>query len=213
MTKKRPWKMLLFTLPLLLSESSVVEAGTITSNFHLRGNTATAIFRTLDAQNPCVENFVSVVTSDLIEKVSPGGKTVTLGTALTIFQANTCTQTLLFDGFQEVATQTFRLAGDVSSATLSFTSPIFDDVLDQVVNVQVNLAFTANGKAQNLHSKDTFEDPELGIKILLKTRSMLAEATASGTVVVDGYNFTQQPTTNATIQKQNDGTLSITKTE
>jgi hypothetical protein len=74
------------------------------------------------------------------------------------------------------------------------------------------LSWKATAKAEFVHTKETFQDPELGIKITAQSRGRLAEAVATGMVVGDGQNFTPEASDTATIQKQNDGVLTIQKT-
>jgi hypothetical protein len=213
MTSGKRWSKLVFILPLLLAATWAANAANTVENFRLKGNTVTALFLALDPLDSCVENFVSVVAADVIQKVSPGGHTLNAGTVLTVVQDDVCNGIELFNGSGETLSQVFQVAGDVTSASLTATVPVADQVSNQIVNVQVNLIWKATGKPVFMQAKDTFRDPELGIKIQTQTRSTQAEATASGTVVADGYNFTQVPTNNATIQKQNDGTLTIQKTQ
>jgi hypothetical protein len=207
-----------FILPLLFAAtwaaSPVVTAATTIENFHLKGNTVTAIFEAFDPQDPCLLNFVSVFASDQIDKVSPGGKksTANVGTILTILQRDVCTDTPLFEGVSLPASHSFQVAGDLRSATLSAEVPVLNTVTSLVTTFQANLTFQATTASEFLHAKETFSDPELGIKLMSQSVSWIAQATATGTVVGDGQNFTPEPSDSATIQKQNDGTLLIQKT-
>ena len=214
MTPKILWSRWVLISPLLIATASAVFAATSTSNFRLKGNTATAIFEAFDPQDPCLLNFVSVFASDQIDKVSPGGKksTANVGTVLVVVQRDVCTDTPLFDGVGGPASHSFQVAGDLRSVILSAQVLVFNNATSLTTTFQVNLTFQATTAAEFLHSKETFSDPELGIKITSQSVSWIAQATATGTVVGDGQNFTPEPSDTATIQKQNDGTLSIQKT-
>jgi len=206
-----------FILPLLLAAtwaaSSAVIAATTTTNFRLKGDTVVATFEAFDPQDPCLLDFVSVAASDLVEKMSPGGKkTADAGTLLLIIQRDVCTDTVLFGGFGGPASQSFQVAGDLKSATLSAQVPVFNNVTSLTTTFQVNLTFQATGAAEFLHLKETFQDPDLGIKITSQSVSWTSPATATGTVSGVGQNFTPEPSDSATIQKENDGTLTIQKT-
>jgi hypothetical protein len=98
----------LLILALLLAASSAATAATTVSNFRLKGNTATAMFDPLDPLDSCLENFVSVASSDLIEKVLPNGRTAALRTVLVVIQRDVCTDTVLFSGDGEATTHNFR---------------------------------------------------------------------------------------------------------
>src|SRR5262245_20448334 len=104
---------------LMLAGVGAGEAADVVSNYRLRGNTVTAMFLANDTLNPCVENFVLVLTSDQVEKVSPGPRTISIGTILTVIQQDTCAGTELFRGFAETNSQSFKVTGDVTTATVS----------------------------------------------------------------------------------------------
>lgn len=161
---------------------------------------------------PCVESLVSVVASDLIEKVSTGGRTVSLRTVLMVIQRDACTDTPLFSGEGDTANHTFVVAGDLGSATLTAAVPVVDAISLQTFPFQVNLSWKATGKPEFLKSKETFRDPDFGIKIKTMSRSTQVEATATGTAFGIGQNHTPDASDTATIQKQNDGTHTVQKT-
>ena len=213
MISKTRWTRSIFILPLLLMVSPAAIAATTSMSFRLKGNTATAVFQWTDPLDPCVENFVSVVASDLIEKVSPpGGRTGNPGTVLVVLQRDACTDTPLFVGQGDTASLTFHVAGNLASATLTATVPVFDVISLETVPFQVNLSWKADGKPERLKNKETFADPDLGIKIKAMSRSTQVEATATGTVFGIGQNYAADASDTATIQKQNDGTHTVQKT-
>src|SRR5439155_6932917 len=113
-----------------------------------------------------------------------------------------CTGVLLFDGMCETAAQSFQVAEDLRSVTLSAQVPVDDAVTRLTYSFQVNLTFQAIGAAEFLHSKEMFVDRELGI-IVTQLVGFIAPATATGTVFGLGQNFTPEPSDTATIQKEN----------
>jgi hypothetical protein len=159
-----------------------------------------------------LENLVFVAASDLVEKISPGDRTPDVRTVLEVIQRDICTSLLLFAGSGETADHIFQVAGNLSSANLTASVMVFDIVTQLTSTFDVNLSWKATAKAEFVHTKETFQDPELGIKITAQSRGRLAEAVATGMVVGDGQNFTPQASDTATIQKQNDGVLTIQKT-
>jgi hypothetical protein len=212
MTSRMRWKKPVFILSLLLAATWTANAANTVTNFRLKDETATAMFQAGDPLDPCLESLVSVVASDDIEKVSPGGPTPALRTVLVVIQRDACTNTVLFGGQGDTTNHTFQVASNLGSATLTATVPLEDAVSTLVFPFQVSMTWEATGKPQFVHFKETFQDPEVGIKITARSRSTLAEATASGTVFGLGQNHTPEASDSATIQKQFDGTLVIQKT-
>jgi hypothetical protein len=79
-------------------------------------------------------------------------------------------------------------------------------------NFELNLTWKATSKATTTNTNELFKDRTVGIKVMTRSHSTMAEAVATGTVVGLGYNFTPKPSETATIQRQNDGTHSVQKT-
>jgi len=186
-----------------------------TLQFKVKGNTALATFQSADPQDPCIENFVTVVASDLMEKTLPGsgGKITTVRTVLIVGQRDICLSLTLLTCEGETSDQAFRLADDLSSAALSTTVPVLDLVSHDFVNFEVNLTWTAQGQPVFEQTKETFQDKDLGILIVSQTRGTHVEAEATGTVVGLGQNFTPEPSESAALEKVNDGTIVIQKTK
>jgi hypothetical protein len=211
MTSRIRWSRWVLILLLPIVASSAVTAATTSENFRLKGETLMATFEAFDPLDPCLLNFVAVTAADTIEKTSPGGKkTIRNGIVLVVIQRDVCTDSVLFDGMGIATNQTFQVAGNLSSATLTAQVQVFEGEVG--FPFQVNLTWTATGKAELLHSKETFRDAELGIRILSQSVSSIAPATASGTVFGLGQNFTPEASDTGSIQTQNDGSLLIQKT-
>jgi hypothetical protein len=201
-----------FILSLLLAGGSAAHAAEVT-NFRLKGDSATALFQAADPSDPCLENVVSVASAEKIQKVSPpGSQTPAPSTVLTVVQVDVCTNTILFVGVGDTTSHSFQVAGNLSSATLTATVLVVDLVSQQGFTFQVNLVWTATGKPQFLHSKETFRDPDLGIRIRTLIHGRQVEAIATRTVVKGAENFTPEISDTATIQKESDGSLIIEKT-
>jgi hypothetical protein len=207
-TNKKYWVLVLI-LPLLLVGTAASAA--TTENFRLKGTTVTARFTAPDSNDPCLEFFVFVSAADLVEKVTSSGQTAATRTVLEAIQFDACAEVIIQDFGGDTMDQTLRVASDLSSATLTATVPVLDIISQTGSIFQVNLIFTATGPAQTTQLKETFVDKDLGIKIKTISRSTVAEASATGTVVEGGQNWTPGPSDTATIQKQNDGSLAIQK--
>jgi hypothetical protein len=214
MTSRKRWSKSVFILSLLLAATwtaNAADAANTVENFRLKGNTATALFQAADPLDPCLENVASVVASDTIEKVLPGGRTAALSTVLAVIQRDVCTDFLLFSGVGDTADSTLEVASDLSSATLTATVPVLDTLSHQTFPFHVNLVWQATRKGVFQNTKETFKDKDLGIMITTFTRSRQAPATATETVFGDGQNFTPEASDDATIQKENDGTHFVEK--
>ena len=201
----------LLALWLLVGPSLTGWADTTTSHFKVKGDTAVVSFQATDPQEPCLENFVSVVASDLMEKVSPeGGPTSTVRTMLIVGQVDVCLGISLFSGQGETPEHAFQFS--LSSATLTTTVPVFDSISRQMYVFDVDLTWIAQGAPVSHHDQETFRDKELGIKINTHLRGRHAPAVATGTIVGLGRNFTPEPSTSAELQTQNNGTVIVEKT-
>jgi hypothetical protein len=210
---------------LLVGIGSPGSADTTKSHFKIKGDTAVASFQAIDPQDPCLEYFVSVVTSDRMEKVSPGGgPTSTVQTVLLVGLRDPCLDISTMSAEGETPEHAFQIAHDLSFATLRATVPVFNLSDLQWYTFAVNLTWMAQGKATRHHDKETFHDKDLGLKITSHLRGEHAKAQATGTVVaVDvpltqfpavrlGQNVTPEPSDTAELQTQNSGSIIIEKT-
>jgi hypothetical protein len=200
-----------FTAVLFLAVGSTAWAKTIKTKFQVKGDTAMAVFQATDPDDPCIENFATVVASNLMEKQKPGGKTETVRTLLVVGRTDTCLGINLFSGDGETTDQSFQFS--LSSARLTTTMFVFDSVSLQDYEFEVDMTWTAEGPAVFHRCKETFRDKELGLKILTQLRGRHAPAEAVGTVVGVGENFTPEPSDEAELQTRNDGTIIIEKTQ
>ena len=74
-------------------------ADTTATHFNVKGETAVATFQATNPQDPCIQNFVTVVASDRMEKLSPGGgPTSTVGKVMIVGQTDDCLGVTLFSG-------------------------------------------------------------------------------------------------------------------
>jgi hypothetical protein len=148
-----------------------------------------------------------------MQKISPGGEpTSMVGTVLVVAALDVCQGITLLSGGGEASDQAFRLAGDLSAATLSTTIRVLDTVSFQIITFDVNLTWTATGEPVFEQTKEMFRDRDLGLLIVTQIRGWHAPAVATGTVVGLGRNFTPEPSTSAELEKVNDGTIVIEMT-
>jgi hypothetical protein len=202
----------LVTAWLFVSPSSPGRADTITLHLKVKGDTAVASFDTTDPEDPCIQSFVSVVASDVIEKQLPDGKTVRFRTPLIVSQRDVCLGINLLSAEGETPRQSFQCANDLRSATLRTTVPVFDSLTLQFYDFDVDLTWIAQGAPVFHHCKETFRDKELGLRINSHLRGRHAAAEAIGTIVGLDRNLTPGPSVSDELQTENAGTIIIEKT-
>lgn len=172
-----------------------------------------ATFEAFNPDDSCIQHFVTVVASDLMEKVSPvGGPTTEGRTLLIVGQTDVCLGITLVSGQGETSQHSFQFASDLRSATLEATVVVFDSVSLQDYDFDVYLTWTATGAMVSHHSKEMIHVKELGLKIITHLRGRHAPAVASGIVLGLGINFTPEPSDNADLQTENNGSIVIEKT-
>jgi hypothetical protein len=216
MTLGMRWSKWVLILPPLLAvtwAAGVVNAATMVSNFRLHGDTVNAVFRAMEPGSTCIEVFALVSGADQVVKIAPGNEvTVVKATTIQLIRRDLCTDTVLLDAEGLTESQTFRVAGDASSAKLTTSLFMLDSVSNTVDLFEIDLTWNASEKAQHVHAKEVVVLPELGLKVQSQSRGKMADAVATGTVMGFGFNFTPAPSESATIVRQNDGTLIVEKT-
>jgi hypothetical protein len=216
MTLGMRWSKWFLILPLLFAANSAATATTTVTNLRLKGDLATALFRSTSADG-CVETFVSLQAGDVIEKVSGDGKTTSGRVTIFVVQTDVCQEDgpiVFFVADGESRNITFQVAGNASKATLAASIEVLDGITGLLYTLQVNLTWKATEKPEFTNTKETFTDPDLGITIKSKSRGIFAAATATGTVMGLGQNLTPEASEEAetNIQRAAEATLTIEKT-
>ena len=199
------------SLAFLSFSVQTVAAATVTK-LQLKGDTITAQFDALDPEENCLENFVFVVASDMIQKESQTERTRTVSLMLSIVQKDICTEVVLFSGEGAIAAPDLEIAANLKSATLTAKVPVFDTISQQSVTFDAHLVWNATAKPKVVNSTDIFRDRGLGIFIKSVTHSKQAQAIATGTVFGNGQHFTPEASDMATIENNKDSSLTIEKT-
>jgi hypothetical protein len=195
-------------------------AETSVSHFKIKGETLIASFHAADPNDSCVEFFVTVMASDLVERTSPPKTKV--AQPLVILSADVrdkCLGIPLFIGLNanlDQAPQILQIARDLQSATLKATMPVFDFTSLQTDDFDIDLTWTATGPALRQNSKETFRDRDLGIFIQTHLKGVAAPAEVVGTVIGTAIglqlNFTPESSIDAEILRVNNSSLIIEKT-
>ncbi len=117
------------------------------------------------------------------------------------------TDTYLEFAFGSTSTATFQVGSQLSSATLSATIPVTDEVTGHTFNVSVSVNWTATGPIQSeqstlhFHTKGFTENDQFNAK--------LRDAQASGTISDGTTNFSPSPSDFAQIGRFNQGDVFI----
>jgi hypothetical protein len=202
-----------YALVLLVSLGSPGWADTTAAHFSVKADTAIAVFEATSPTDACLVFTVMVIASDQMQKLSPdGGPIASVETMLIVAIEDVCQGITLLSGEGETAQPSFRMAGDLRSATLTATVPVLDNITGQLINYSVNLTWTATGQPVFEQSKETFRDRDLGIFAVVQFRGRTVDAEATGTVAGLGENFTPAPSTSAQLLTQNDGFVTIEMT-
>ena len=166
--------------------------------YKFKGYSAAAFFSTTDPSG-CIVTGGSVFVFENISHRRPGPGSPTADVFIDLFKEDTCTGTGLLSASNLAPADivNFQVAGNLDSATLLATVPMFDFVSNTAFDLTVDLTWTGTSSLghQNSQFKQNFE----GCHINLKNNSAFRYAEASGTVSDGTTNFTPSPSTQGTI--------------
>jgi hypothetical protein len=166
--------------------------------FKFRDDSASAFFSDIGPSG-CINTGGSVFAFEDISHSPPGPGSSTAAVLIDLFQFDFCTDTPLLSasGSAELTDSDFQVAGNLDSATLHATVPMFDNVSGTAFDLTVDLTWTSTSSLghQSSHIKVNFQ----GCHVNLKNNSAFRFAEASGTVSDGTTNFTPSPSTQATI--------------
>jgi len=157
-----------------------------------------AAFADFDSVSGCVDTFVSV---DGTSTRNQNFADVFIG------QFDFCTDTDLLIAFGSTSAATFQVGSQFSSATLSATIPVTDELTGNTFNVSVSVNWTATGPIQSevstfhFHTKGFTENDQFNAKF--------RDAQASGTISDGTTNFSPSPSDFAQIGRFNQGDVLI----
>jgi hypothetical protein len=204
---------------ILVAEAPTARAETMVSHIKIKGETVVATFNAISPDDPRLEFFVTVVASDLVERISPPKSKIAQPRALLVVGLlDRCLGINLMSAVGETseAPQTLQIARDLGSATLKATVPVFDSVSLQDFDFELDLTWTATAPADRQNTKETLRDRDLGIFIKTHLKGVAARAAVVGTVIGTAIglqlNFTPEPSIDAEIMRVNNSSLVIEKT-
>ena len=140
-----------------------------------------------DSTHGCFEKF-AFVQGDVGRIKITGKPTVQSDAVVFISKVNNCTGTTLVEAFGVISPSSFHAARDASSATLTDTIPVFDDVSGTSFDVRVNMTWTNLDSTAKVSDVSHFKAP--GFKELDKFSGTAAlDPVASGTITAGATNY------------------------
>ena len=189
---------LLVVLALVVATLSQPIHASAADVFKFRGHSASAFFSSMDPSG-CINTGGSVFAFENISHSPPGPGSSTAAVLVDLFQYDFCTDTLLLSasGDADLTSSDFQVTGNLDSATLHATVPVYNNAAETAFDVTVDLTWTSTSSLghQNSQYKVNFQ----GCHYNLKNNSAFRYAEASGTVSDGTINFTPDPSTEATI--------------
>lgn len=186
------------------SQSSAASAADV---YKFKGYSASAFFSTTDPTG-CIVTGGSVFVFENISHSPPGPGSSSADVLVDFFKSDICTNTILMSASNTAPAeiQTLQVAGNLDSATVIATAPMFDYVSNTAFTLAVDLTWTGASSRgqQNSQYKLNFQ----GCHINLKNNSGFRFAEASGTVSDGTTNFTPSPSTQGTIFLAKGGEIS-----
>jgi len=179
----------------LFSQPGLVLAADV---LRFRGHTASAFFSAIDPSG-CIVTGGTVFAFENISHSPPVRGSFATDVLIDFFQYDQCTDTGLLSASNRAPAQNveFHVAGDLNTAMLTATVPMFDNVSNTAFDLTVDLTWT--GTTARRHQSDRFIFNSQGCHISLKNDSSYREAVASGTVSDGTTNFTPLPSEQAAI--------------
>jgi len=127
--------------------------------FRLKGPTAIAPFISASG---CIYTETAVMASVPRIRVEPGPAEPLSFAAVSIFQYDTCTDTLLYSAYGDTAplsSEEFQISSTLDSATLNTTINVFDEASSTAFNVDVDVTWLSTGPVMRQHGNEHFHTP------------------------------------------------------
>src|SRR5215213_5767510 len=164
----------------ILSHPTGAGAGGGTTNGHFKDLGAGAYFRSVDPSGCIVTEAFIFATQHYFQ--SPPGRGITEPfISLDIFQNDVCTGTQLFQASGGTTTNIdVQVDRQLNWATLSAVVPVFESISDSVLDIYVDLAWTAVGPRTNQNDHEHIVSP--GCHRMFRSNGVFRSAQASGSV-------------------------------
>ena len=188
----------------VFSQSSTVLAADV---YKFKGYSASAFFSETDPSG-CIVTGGSVFVFENISHSPPGPGSYTTDVFVDLFQQDICTDTTLLSASNSAPAEitAFNVAGNLDTATVVATVPMFDYVSNTAFDLTLDLTWTGTSPLghQSTQYKVNFE----GCHTHLKNTSSFRYAEASGTVSDGTTNFTPSPSEQGSIFRAQGGEIS-----
>jgi hypothetical protein len=188
----------------MFSQSSNVSAADV---YKFKGYSAAAFFSDTDPSG-CIVTGGSVFVFENISHSPPGQGSYSAYVLIDLFQQDICTDTSLMSASNIAPAEIteFNVAGNLETATVVATVPMFDYVSNTAFDLTVDLTWTGTSPLghQSTQYKVNFE----GCHTNLKNNSAFRYAEASGTVSDGTTNFTPSPSEQGSIFLAKGGEIS-----
>jgi hypothetical protein len=158
----------------------------------------------------CVITDVFVIATEARFRDDPGPAQPLSFASVTIFQYNSCTDTVLLNAYGSTSPLSpgdFQMANQLSSAALNTTVNLFDEVSGNTFDVSVDLTWTTSGPPIRSHNVTHSKDP--GCKINSHVTGYSNPAEAWGTISDGTTNFTPYVSSWANLDLVRSGTVTI----
>jgi hypothetical protein len=188
----------------VFSQSGTVSADDI---YKFKGYSAAAFFSDTDPSG-CIISGGSVFVFENISHSPPGPGSYSADVLVDLFQQDICTDTALLSASNAAPAESveFNVAGNLETATVVATVPMFDSVSNTAFELTVDLTWTGTSPLghQSSQSRVNFQ----GCHTNLKNTSAFRYAEASGTVSDGTTNFTPSPSEQGSIFRAQGGEIS-----
>jgi len=188
----------------MFSQSSIVSAADV---YKFKGYSAAAYFSATDPSG-CIVTGGTVFVFENISHSPPGPGSFSTDVLIDFFKEDQCTHTPLMSASNRAPAENveFHVAGNLDSATLQATVPMFDYVTNTAFDLTVDLTWI--GTSTLGHQSSQYKLNFQGCHINLKNNSAFRYAEASGTVSDETTNFTPLPSTQGSIFLAKGGEIS-----
>jgi len=208
MPTPRPFRALIVGAMLVLALLVAAPAAADTTPFNVQSQTHEAI-AAYTVSDACSVTFVFVdATNYLIQNLgSSTGLTSLTTIAVDVNGYNSCTGTGINAFFFGPASVSFAVAGNLGSASLQATVPLFDSVSGQSLTAVLNLSWTATGSSFFFNSSG---GGHFGSCTVADSQNQIRRsASLSGTVTVNGTNLAPSANQEAFIAFQEGGQVNV----
>ena len=192
---------------------AVPSAGFATTTvFHskFKGSAVVAYFSF--SNDSCMYGGASIFANNGTTHNTDTGHSSASAVTVFVFAADYCTGQVLVDAYGTADLGSDQLVVDnrLATATLRATVPVFDYNSQGVVEVTIDLTWSATSgpSSSKVNSQQTYPD---GSKMMYRSQGTSRSASASGTVSAVNLNLTPVPTLAASINAAKTGEVSLTR--